>query len=107
MTNSVQRNNRIEHRRLQEREKNKPLRKTSRRKLNQAQLKALLAMYSDPHHTTAEIAHRFGVVKGSVTYAAKRDGLSLRKRGCRRQPVPSPPTQAIHLDASTVTHENV
>ncbi len=107
MTNSVQRCNRIEHPRKQEREKNKNQRKTPRRKLDDSQLKALLRMYSDPRFTTAEIAYRFGVVKGSVTHAARRAGLSLRKRGSRRQTAPSPATQAILLEAWTDTYENV
>jgi hypothetical protein len=107
MKKTIKSNHRIEHRRSQEREKNKPRRKTSRRRLDQAQLKALLAMYSNPRFTTAEIANRFGVLKGSVTYAAKRAGLLLRKRGCRRHPAPSPATQAILLDAWIDTYENV
>jgi hypothetical protein len=107
MINFVQQNNRSEHRKCPQGEKNHMSQKSRRRKLDQTQLRALLGMYSDSDYTTAEIARRFGVSEASVTHAAKGAGVLLRGRGSKRQKVPPPPVQAILLEAWTDKYENV
>jgi len=72
------RRRRIQH--LQEpKRENKLIRyKVRLRELSNTQTKALLAMYSDLGHTTAEIARRFGICIATVTNVAKRAGFPKR-----------------------------
>ena len=62
-------------------------------------------MYSDSTYTTSEIARRFGVCMASITNAAKRAGLPLRKRGRWPQAAPPLGVQEILLEAWTNTYD--
>jgi transposase len=79
-------------------------RKGPRRKLTDAEIETVLAMYREGEKTTAEIAGGYGIHPSVVTYMAKRAGLSLRGRGGRPRVEPSAKAQEILLEAWTTTY---
>jgi transposase len=78
--------------------------KGPRRKLTDAEIETVLAMYREGEKTTAEIAEGYGIHPSIVTYMAKRAGLSLRGRGGRPRVEPSAKVQEILLEAWTTTY---